>query len=111
AQSLARVVKGEALTLKQAQTRRFDVLIQATPVGMMPNANESLFMDTIPAKIVLDMVYNPQETLLLKRAKAQGCLTIPGAEMLLEQAVSQFEIWTGESAPRDVMRSALESHL
>jgi 3-dehydroquinate dehydratase / shikimate dehydrogenase len=111
AQSLARVVKGEALTLKQAQTRRFDVLVHATPVGMLPNVNECLFSDRVPADIVLDMVYNPHETLLLKRAKQQGSTVIPGSEMLLEQAVSQFEIWAGESAPREVMRGALEQHL
>lgn len=111
AQALARVVKGEALTLKQAQSREFDVLVHATPVGMLPNMNESLFADRIPGHVVLDMVYNPHETLLLKRAKAQGLTVIPGAEMLLEQAVSQFEIWTGESAPREVMKRALEMHL
>lgn len=111
AQSLARVVKGEALSLKQAQTRDFDVMVHATPVGMTPNINECLFADRIPAGIVLDMVYNPQETVLLKRAREQGAVTIPGSEMLLEQALAQFEIWTGDSAPREVMRSALESHL
>jgi 3-dehydroquinate dehydratase/shikimate dehydrogenase len=110
-QALARVVKGDALSLRQAQNREFDILIHSTPVGMTPNVNECLFQDRIPAKIVLDMVYSPHETLLLKRAKAQGSTVIPGAEMLLEQAVSQFEIWTGESAPREVMRSALEQHL
>jgi 3-dehydroquinate dehydratase/shikimate dehydrogenase len=57
------------------------------------------------------MVYNPCETLLLKRAKQQGCLTIQGIEMLLEQAAHQFEIWTGETAPRAVMRSALEASI
>jgi shikimate 5-dehydrogenase len=54
------------------------------------------------------MVYNPHETLLLKQAKAQGCTVIHGAEMLLQQAVAQFEIWTGESAPHSVMELALE---
>jgi 3-dehydroquinate dehydratase/shikimate dehydrogenase len=111
AQSLSRVVKGESITLKQAQNRHFDVLIHATPLGMLPNTNECVFPEEIPADLVFDMVYNPAETLLLKRAKAQGCAVIPGTEMLLAQAVSQFEIWTGETGPQDVMRAALESHL
>lgn len=111
AQSLARVVKGEALTLKQAEARHFDVLVHATPVGMAPRVDESLFADKVPGDVVLDIVYNPHETLLLKHARAQGCKVIPGAEMLLEQAVSQFEIWTGENAPREVMRRALEAAL
>jgi 3-dehydroquinate dehydratase/shikimate dehydrogenase len=111
AQALARVVQGEALTLKQAQSKQFDALVHATPVGMVPNTDECLFPERIPGEVVLDMVYNPHETLLLKRAKQQGATVIPGAEMLLEQAVSQFEIWTGESAPREVMQHALEAHL
>jgi shikimate 5-dehydrogenase len=77
---------------------------------MSPNAGNSLFENRIPAGIVMDMVYNPRETLLLKRAKSQGCTVIPGSEMLIEQAARQFEIWTGESAPRSLMQSALDQH-
>ncbi len=111
AQSLARVAGGEAVTLQEARMGRFDVLVHATPVGMVPNVKENLFADGIPADVVLDMVYNPHETALLKLAKQQGCKVVPGSEMLLEQAASQFEIWTGENAPRDVMRNALGLHL
>lgn len=108
AQALAQVVKAEALSLADAQREHFDVLLHATPVGMHPHVNESIFNEKIPASLVFDMVYNPHETLLLQQAKSQGCAVIHGAEMLLEQAVSQFEIWTGESAPRAVMETALE---
>jgi len=111
AQALANVVKAEAVTLKEAQQRRYDVLVHATPVGMSPNEDGCLFNDAIPADVVLDMVYNPHETLLLKRAKEEGRTVIHGSEMLLEQAACQFEIWTGESAPRSVMRNALEHQL
>ena len=108
AQELARVVKADVVSLKQAQTHEYDALVHATPVGMFPKPNESLFPQRVPAEIVLDMVYNPHETLLLKQAKEQGSTVVYGAEMLLEQAACQFEIWTGDSAPRAVMRSALE---
>jgi 3-dehydroquinate dehydratase/shikimate dehydrogenase len=107
AQALARAVKGEAVTLAESQRSRYDALVHATPVGMFPNVSECLFEDCIPAGIVLDMVYNPLETVLVKRAKQQGAHIIPGSEMLLEQAASQFEIWTGEQAPRALMRTAL----
>jgi 3-dehydroquinate dehydratase/shikimate dehydrogenase len=110
AQALARTVKGQALSLKEAQHNHFDALVHATPLGMYPKVNETLFQDRIPAAVVFDMVYNPVETMLLKQARAQGCTVIPGIEMLLEQAAHQFEIWTGESAPRSVMRAALEPH-
>ena len=110
AQALARAVKGKAATLAESQKNHYDVLVHATPVGMFPNANACLFEDEIPAKVVLDMIYNPPETLLLKRARQQGCEVISGSEMLLEQAASQFEIWTGESAPRAVMQNAFQTH-
>ena len=110
AEGLARLIKGEALTIAEAQRRKYDAFIHATPVGMTPNANECLF-ERVPADIVFDMVYTPRQTLLLKRAKAQGCTVIPGSEMLLEQALSQFEIFTGQSAPRAIMETALEQAL
>ena len=109
AQALAAAVKGEAITVREAATRHFDALVHATPLGMLPNTETCLFNDAIPADLVLDMVYNPHETLLLKRASQQGLTVIPGIEMLLEQAAHQFEIWTGETAPRAVMREALLS--
>jgi 3-dehydroquinate dehydratase/shikimate dehydrogenase len=110
AHALARVVKSEAVTLQDAQAEHYDVLIHATPVGMSPQVDGCLFDGNIPADMVLDMVYNPHETVLLKRAAEQGCTIVYGAEMLLEQAARQFEIWTGESAPRSVMQTALEQH-
>ncbi len=88
------------------------VLIHCTPVGMSPNADTTC----IPPSLlhadlsVMDIVYNPLETRLLKDAKRAGCRTIPGLEMFLNQAVTQFEFWTNQSAPVDVMRAVLESH-
>lgn len=105
---LANAVKGDTIRLDAAEKAHFDILIHATPVGMSPQPSAAIF-ETIPADIVLDMVYNPYETLLLKRAKQQGRTVIHGTEMLLEQAACQFEIWTGESAPRSVMQNALEA--
>lgn len=107
---LAKACGAELLTREQVQQRTFDVLIHATPLGMMPRVDQCFFADRIPAKLVLEMVYNPLETVLLTRAKAQGAVVINGLEMFLEQAARQFEIFTGESAPRAVMeRAALEA--
>jgi 3-dehydroquinate dehydratase/shikimate dehydrogenase len=111
AHELARVVTADVVSLKQAQTQEYDALIHATPIGMWPHVDESLFADRIPGDVVFDMVYNPHETLLVQQAKAQGCTVVYGAEMLIEQAACQFEIWTGESAPRTVMQNALEQAL
>lgn len=87
------------------------VLIHCTPVGMHPKIQETC----VPAGLlharlaVMDIVYNPQETRLLKDAKAAGCRTIRGLEMFLNQAAAQFELWTNRPAPTDVMRAVLES--
>ncbi len=107
---LAKACGAESLSREQAEARMFDVLIHATPLGMFPRVDQCYFEDRIPAQLVFDMVYNPLETLLAQRAKAQGCAVIAGLEMFLEQAARQFEIWTGENAPRAVMeRAALEA--
>jgi len=107
AQALAAAVKGEAVTLREASGRHYDALVHATPLGMFPNVEGCIFTDVIPADIVLDMVYNPQQTKLLQHAVQQGLKVIPGIEMLLEQAAHQFEIWTSETAPRAVMRESI----
>lgn len=104
--ALAKACGAEALSREQAQAGMFDALIHATPLGMHPKVDQSFFEDKIPAKIVFDMVYNPVETQLARLACAQGATVIPGLEMFLEQAAKQFEIWTGENAPRPVMEKA-----
>jgi len=88
------------------------VLIHCTPVGMSPKVDASCVPASLlhPDLTVMDIVYNPLETKLLKDAKHAGCQTIPGLEMFLNQAVTQFELWTNQTAPVDVMRGVLESH-
>jgi 3-dehydroquinate dehydratase/shikimate dehydrogenase len=73
--------------------------------------DQCFFDDHIPAKLVFDLVYNPLETVLLRKARSQGCETIDGLEMFLEQAARQFEIFTGDSAPRAVMAKAAREAL
>lgn len=104
--ALARLVGGEALSHEQALARHFDAVINATPVGMWPNVNESIFDGPIPGDIVFDMVYNPLQTKLIQLARAQGRQVVPGVKMFIEQAIRQFEIWTGETAPRSAMETA-----
>ena len=108
--ALARICNGEPLSREQAAARTFDVVVHCTPIGMWPHSEECFFEDRVPGKLVFDMVYNPRETMLLKKAKDQGCEVIDGVAMFLEQAARQFEIFTGETAPRAVMeKAALES--
>ena len=92
--------------LSQAQ-----VLVHCTPIGMSPNTQDSCVSSSLlhAGLTVMDIVYNPRETRLLKDARAAGCRTIPGLEMFLHQAVKQFELWTNRPPPIDVMRAVLES--
>ena len=108
--ALAKVCGAEPLLREQLDSRHFDVFVHATPVGMYPRSEESFFEDRIPADVVFDMVYNPLDTMLLRQAAGQGKTVVRGIEMFLEQAVKQFSIWTGESAPRAAMeKAALEA--
>jgi 3-dehydroquinate dehydratase/shikimate dehydrogenase len=103
AQKLAR--KAHARSVKRADLKKlaFDVIINATPIGM-GNTRETPLQDKeINARYVFDVVYDPGETRLLKLAKERGAQVIPGIEMFVHQAARQFEIWTGKPAPSDEM--------
>jgi 3-dehydroquinate dehydratase/shikimate dehydrogenase len=104
--ALAKICGAEPIVKEQMGSRMFDALVHATPLGMYPHTEECFFEDSIPAEMVFDMVYNPRETMLTRRAADQGKAVIPGLQMFLEQAAQQFEIWTGETAPRPVMEKA-----
>jgi len=109
--ALAKACGGEAVMPDQLGGAQYDVLVHATPLGMWPRVDECYFPGRIPAQTVFDLVYTPEQTLLLKRAAEQGCEVIPGVEMFIEQAAHQFEIFTGESAPRQVMERAAREAL
>ncbi|MDO8474312.1 MAG: shikimate dehydrogenase [bacterium] len=98
---------------KISEIQTADVVINATPVGMMPNIKECLVPDQYLHKgqIVFDLIYTPPQTELLKRAKRRGAKAISGKEMFLWQAAKQFELWTKQNAPIEIMRKALEEHL
>jgi len=103
AQKLAR--SAHARLLKRADLKKltFDVIINATSVGMGNTKESPLNENEIKARYVFDMVYDPPETRLMKMAKAAGAEVIPGIEMFVQQAARQFEIWTGKPAPLDEM--------
>lgn len=87
------------------------LLIHCTPVGMHPQVEETCVPSNLLSShlAVMDIVYNPMDTLLLREARKVGCQTIRGIEMFLHQAIAQFELWTGQTAPVEIMRSVLES--
>jgi len=90
-----------------------DVIIHCTSVGMHPNQDASLIPLHLfrPGQVVFDIVYTPLETKLLADARSKGLQTISGVEMFVNQAVLQFEQFTGADAPVEVMRKVVMEHL
>ncbi|MDF1577309.1 MAG: shikimate dehydrogenase [Desulfobulbales bacterium] len=89
---------------------RADVLINATSVGMAPDVDKTAVPAEILAgyRVVMDIVYAPLETRLLREAAEAGCRTINGLAMLLYQGAAQFELWTGRQPPLAAMRQELD---
>jgi 3-dehydroquinate dehydratase/shikimate dehydrogenase len=91
------------------------IYINTTSVGMHPKMDESPLGDNPPKftsdTVVFDTIYNPMKTKLLQHAEQSGAKTIGGVEMFVRQAAAQFEAWTGEPAPRDLMRATIEARL
>lgn len=110
---LSRDFGGLARSYKDIEeVKQMDIILNATPIGMRPNQNETPLPKQYISKkqIVFDAVYNPFETKLLKDAKEQGAMIIHGTEMLLYQGTAQFELYTGRMAPVEEMRKVLEEH-
>ena len=108
AQKLARAVHAEVVPRSALRREFFDAIVNATPVGMHPRANQSpLAAGELNCRLVFDLIYRPRETKLLKLAARRGIETISGIEMFLAQGIAQWEIWMGERAPEKQMRAAV----
>ena len=91
----------------------YDVLVNTTSIGMHPKVDETPAPAELLRKglVVFDAVYNPPVTRLLREAQAAGCITASGVDMFVGQAVAQFELWTGQPAPVEVMREVVMRRL
>ncbi|MGA8152774.1 MAG: shikimate dehydrogenase [Terriglobales bacterium] len=111
AQKLARSARARVIKRADLKKLSFDVIINATPVGMGNTRESPLNENEIKARYIFDMIYDPVETRLIKMAKAAGVEVIPGVEMFVQQAARQFEIWTGKPAPADEMMRVVSKAL
>lgn len=87
-----------------------DIIINCTPIGMHGHSEGQSPIEAERlrgVKLVYDLIYTPEETALLRAAKQAGCQTLGGLAMLVAQAAEQFRLWTGEEAPVEVMRQAV----
>lgn len=112
-------------TKVQPVTRRFsadvlveamaaaEIVIQATPIGMTPRVEETLIPSQLirESQVIFDIVYTPLETRLLRDARAAGALTVVGLGMFVHQAAIQFELWTGQDAPIELMTETVRRAL
>ena len=94
--------------------RAADLLVNATPIGMWPRVDASIWPVEIPLPsclTVFDLVYNPLETKLLRQARRSGAEALDGLDMLVRQGALAFEMWTGVEAPVEIMRGTCERAL
>ena len=108
-EKLARDLGSEFQHISNLNKTKCQILINTTPLGMIPDT------DAMPVKsdnleksmVVMDVIYNPLKTRLLKEAEHIGCTTIDGLSMFVYQGAFQFELWTGKKAPVGVMKKAV----
>jgi shikimate dehydrogenase len=111
--TLAHTLTCDFIGIEAIKDTYTDILINTTPVGMMPNTRECIVAEEVLKKhmVVMDIVYNPFETGLLAMAKARGCVTVSGLDMFVHQGAEQFRLWTGQDAPVHIMTNAVETAL
>jgi len=103
-----------SLQTLEKQTAEAHLLVNATPVGIWPEVDKSLWPENLafPGHLcVFDLVYNPHETKLLQQARRAGAKVIGGLGMLVHQGAAAFELWTGEKAPVETMYEAARKAL
>ena len=108
ASALARAIGAEVVPRRALRTVFFDAILNSTPVGMHPHDGISpLAAGELNCRMVMDLIYRPQKTQLLKIAAKKGISTVSGVEMFLAQGIAQWEIWTEKRAPEALMRRAV----
>jgi shikimate dehydrogenase len=108
-ETLAKDLGADFQPISKLNKTECHVLINTTPVGMMPD------IDAMPVRkqdldkimVVMDVVYNPLKTRFLRTAENIGCQTIDGVSMFVYQGAFQLELWTGMKAPVEVMKKAV----
>jgi 3-dehydroquinate dehydratase / shikimate dehydrogenase len=112
--TLAQELQVEGRSLTGAKFNDFDVVINATTLGTAGELESQTPANSdqlTGAQLACDLVYNPEETLFLREARAAGCETLGGLPMLVRQAAQQFKLWTGREAPEQVMLRAAKAAL
>lgn len=110
AEQLADRLGCRAVEWSKRHSTSVDVLVNCTPIGMHPEVDNTPYEKHFlrPSMVVFDAVYNPENTLFIKNARAQNCKVVTGVDMFVRQACLQFELFTGHPGPADLMRDLLK---
>jgi len=113
AESLARTFGAGAVTTRVAEEKRYDVIVNCTPLGMkgFPQGMSISPHVLHEGQFVMDTVYNPAVTPLLAEASQRNALAVNGKDMLIYQALASFEMWTGKAVEYEVMERAFREAL
>jgi 3-dehydroquinate dehydratase/shikimate dehydrogenase len=113
ATDLAEEVSCRSIAWSNRASVHCDILINCTPVGMHPNVDDTPMPPAgfNPGMTVMDTVYHPENTMLLKLARERDCKTVTGVDMFIRQAATQFQLYTGQEAPTDEMRAVVRRKL
>lgn len=110
----ADVLEVRPLEDARPRVRASKLLVNATPVGMAPETEETIWPDAEdfrPEQIAYDLVYRPRTTRWLREAGERGATTIGGLDMLVAQAAASYRHWTGRDLPEEAVRRALRTSL
>jgi 3-dehydroquinate dehydratase/shikimate dehydrogenase len=108
ARKLAKAASGEAIHRSMLRRLEFDALLNATPIGMFPQEKVSpLAASELNCSLVMDLIYRPIRTKLLRLAASRKVACVSGVEMFLAQGFAQWEHWMGSNAPESSMRNAV----
>lgn len=113
AEGIAASIPCEVADWDQRHASPVDVVVNCTPVGMHPQVDESPLDASFiaPPMVVMDTIYNPESTLLVRSAREKGAVAVTGLDMFIAQAAAQFKLFTGEPAPVDLMRQVARNAL
>ena len=112
ARQLARAVHGGVVRRSALRNEKFDAILNATPIGMHPHPGLSpLKAEELNCSLVMDLIYRPLQTKLLRMAARKGIRTVSGVEMFVAQGLAQWEHWMGSCAPEQAMRKAVLDRL
>ena len=111
ARALARLVGGEAIDRRRLRGSFFDAIVNCTPIGMHSHGGSPLESGELNCGLVMDLIYRPLKTELLRRAESRGIATVSGVDMFLAQGFAQWQLWMGEPAPQSAMRRVVMAAL